>query len=505
MMNFAKGLLALIAVSLLASCGGGGGGFTGQNPLVVVITAGETSLPTNVLQVLPCEPGQCAFTTSVIVTVTRPDGSVVPNGTVVQLSTNNVAVGTLSILDDPETEDVNEFQLRMGTVPTETVSGQAQFFFTTSVTGGTATLTASVANEEDGKVVTGQIHITVVDTTGPVSKLTFTGPYAEAIMTGLFSLGDTELQDGTYSRILSVIAKDANGNPVKVGTQIFFALIDSPLTGFPSSGAGTFTISGANGNPVEGGFVFTAAGGAFESKGARGADRLVLHPSPESGNFFHEGVRVVDSFNGADSLNITAGNGPFASGGDTGATLPWTIGRAQYGAILASAFTDLTGTASTFVTYPVTRIGQTAALVAYTADHSVSTVLNTGGAVYLANLGDDGLLLTASTEALAFDSGGSGTVTLCLKDANLVPMSGRTITASVTTLALGSSVTVTPAPLVTGADGCVTATVAGTHVAEDDGDPLTPDTGTGTSKVSFNATDAAAAVEVTVTINDVTP
>ena len=498
MKNIAKGLLALIVTLLLASCGGGGsGGLVGQNPLVVTVTAGNLTLPTNVLQTLPCEPGQCAFTTSVIVTVTRPDGTAVPNGTEVQLATDNVAVGTLSILDDPATTNVNEFQLRMGTVPTQTASGQAQFFFTSSVTGGVATLTASVKNEADGKYVTATIQITVVDTTGPISTLAFTGPYAEAIVTGQFALGDTTLQDGTYARVLSAVAKDASGNPPKVGTPIYFRLIDAPLTGYPASGPGSFTITGTNGNPAEGGYLFTAAGGNFQGKGARVGDMLVLHPDPDSGNFFHEGARFIASFNAADSLNITTGIGPFAAGGDTGATVPYTIGRAQYGNILATAFTDLTGTASTIVTYPVSRIGQTAILVAHTADGSVSTVLNTGRAVYLANLGESGLLLTASTTTLAFNSGGSGTVTLCLTDTNLVPLPNQTITASVTTLAGGASVTVTPSPLVTGADGCVTATVGGTYVIAD--------TGSSTNKVSFNTQNAAAAVEVTVTINDVTP
>lgn len=156
-------MLAL-SILLLASCGGSGspgsgGGTLPPNPPTVRITTDTTTVPANPLLQLPAlsEPR----TIQLAAQVRGTGGTVVPDGTVVNVSTNNASVGTVSIPDDPETDDVNEFASFFTDVGASTTGGSATFFFTSGESAGTVRLTASTTDPSTGNAVTAFIDITV--------------------------------------------------------------------------------------------------------------------------------------------------------------------------------------------------------------------------------------------------------------------------------------------------------------------------------------------------------
>ncbi len=155
----------LLIVFMLSSCGGGGDGSTGGAPqpngFILTLNPVESNLPANTLG-YPIFLGS-PFITQLEVLVKFPNGNIAPDGTTVNLSSNNVDIGFLSILDDPETEDVNEFTAGFSTIFTETTGGKAIFFIHSNATPGTVTLTASASSE--GKTYSSTLRFTV--TAGP--------------------------------------------------------------------------------------------------------------------------------------------------------------------------------------------------------------------------------------------------------------------------------------------------------------------------------------------------
>lgn len=147
-------------ILLLAGCGGGGGGgFTTPDSLDITIRADRLQMPANAANFSPGLGSP--FTVSVIVEVKpKASGAAAPNGTAVQITLENGVQGSVSIPDDPATEDVNEFTQRFLSISNTTASGQAQFYFT-SAQPGTAVLIASVQDPVSGRTLTARLSITV--------------------------------------------------------------------------------------------------------------------------------------------------------------------------------------------------------------------------------------------------------------------------------------------------------------------------------------------------------
>ncbi len=160
----------LLIVFMLSSCGGGGDGATGGAPqpngLVLTLTPIASSLPANTLgyPIFSSSP----FFTPMNVRVTFPNGSVAPDGTVVNLTTSNIEVGFLSVPDDPETEDVNEFASAWITQNNETVGGIANFFLHSNATPGVVTYTASASSE--GRTYFGTLNFTITEGPDPTVR-----------------------------------------------------------------------------------------------------------------------------------------------------------------------------------------------------------------------------------------------------------------------------------------------------------------------------------------------
>ncbi len=357
-----KGLTELLLLTLLlmvglggneafaqwfSSPGGGSGGFTGRPLITVEISASRTTLPVD----LTASQNGSASTITVAV---KQDGRLFP----ATIELNSLGVGALVI---------NNQLVNRGSL--ETASGLATVTFLAFTSPGEAIITATVKDPKTQQTVSSSVKITVVDEPRPAAAITFTGAYVNAVFAGQSQFGgaETPIQDGSYNRVISVVVNDSNGNPTNPGTRINFFLVDAPISGYPAT-PGAFLIAGGNGNPVDGQFQFNAVGGDFIIKGVTPFQRLVLgKPIPD--------LRIIDSVLSATSLTVqSSSRSPFPA---NTSNVPYVIGSAQNAAVLSPSFTNLQGVASTILTYPVERIGQTAVLVACTADMSVCGTLNT--------------------------------------------------------------------------------------------------------------------------------
>jgi hypothetical protein len=182
--------------------------------------------------------------------------------------------------------------------------------------------------------------------------------------------GATELiydfQDGTYSLLISAIATDKSGNPALPQT-LQFGMINSPISGYPDNGSGSFVISGFDGNPQEGGSSFSAVGGAFitAAQGVQASDTLIVFGEESLGNEDLESAVSVASVNSETNLTIVERfnrNDETGSINNDGGVLPYAIGRAVDGNISATAVINNIGVASTRLNYPVSQLGKLAAI-----------------------------------------------------------------------------------------------------------------------------------------------
>ena len=359
----------------------------------------------------------------------------------------------------------------------ENSNGIAQVFFFAEPGVGTVELEATTQDPASQQLVSERITLDVVPTEPqfpvaqtPITSLTFTGPFVNAVIEGQNTLGlqigENIVQDGSYLRLLSVIANDENGNPPPgecTNNDIDFFLIDGPLVGYPGQGPGSFFIAGPDGNPEEGGFTFSVPanpGGGFvgpiiNSPVVRPLnDRVVLdgrqdqNPGgvPLPNNRILTGIWRVEQVLSNNSLTIEQRfdrNGrstpPFPQNpaqANTGPTVPYIIGSALNGNVFSTGTLNAVGVANTVLTYPVWRLGQTAVLAACThfqqdlnedgaitdptVDRRICTVLNTCDAngencnsVYLPVT--DGTDITLTIAPTELGSNTSTPVTACLR------------------------------------------------------------------------------------------
>jgi len=207
---------------------------------------------------------------------------------------------------------------------------------------------------------------------GILHALDITGPNIGAIFDNrVFNSVDEDgnplfPRDGTYSLLVSAIGTDKAGNPA-LPQEVQFGLIDSPLIGFPQDGPGTFAISGNDGDPQEGGTLFTAANGQFitEANGVQPGDTVMVFGEELNGNEDLESANRVNNVNSETSLNtlerFNRNNGTGSIIND-GPIFPYIIGRAVDGNIDASATLDENGVATTLLNYPVSKLGKLASI-----------------------------------------------------------------------------------------------------------------------------------------------
>ena len=347
---------------------------------------------------------------------------------------------------------------------------------------------------------------TVVVSDGLLFSIKITNPAVDSNL--LPVIGDATSSGSStptpvYSVPVTVIAQDRQGKPVLPGTMIGFGLIDAPVFGFPDQGSGTFEISGNDGNPQEGGTLFTAPTGHFTTAGggAGPGDALVLFGNevPNHVDDDLESARTVQHVNNAGSLNVTQPfnlNDTTGVSVDSGNNVPYVIGRASAGNIDAAALTGVdsggfpTGVAQAFMRYPQSRIGQSAVVWATGngANQSNGVAKTVTDAIRTRYLGVGPATLTATPESIFGNK--TQTVVVCLKDAVGSPIPGVDISFNFTGLspATGTINGKTSGSLgPTGASGCIDATVVTSGVL--------PGT---TPGITFSAGGLSASVTITV-------
>ncbi|MFK7955412.1 MAG: hypothetical protein AB8B96_04895 [Lysobacterales bacterium] len=275
--------------------------------------------------------------------------------------------------------------------------------------------------------------------------------------------------NATYSLRVNAIVTDRFGNPPAQPVSLQAGLIDAPISGFPTQGAGTFDLSGGDGDPFEGGTAFFAPTGQFRQAGggAGPGDTLILFGKEVVGNADHESARTVTQAIDNDDLTVDE---PFnfndTVGGsiDSGAVIPYVIGRATTGNIESSFVTDSNGVGSTLLNYPVSQLGRSAALYVQGANSGLGSAGNLGTYADATLLRYPGLRPLAITATPGSIPGNVPTsVLVCVEDAATAPIRGQFIGFAFSNLqgtgsvdgVVGSGTVANP----TGADGCTVALV----------------------------------------------
>lgn len=130
----------------------------------LTIEAEATTLPANVNNLSPEQAFGTVYMTEAVISFRDPLGNFTnPAGeeSAVGVSINPVTVAAFSTLDDPETEDINEIFVLMGSAPVDMVSGKGTIFIWADQPG-TATLTVSAQDPFTGATITQQLEIEVV-------------------------------------------------------------------------------------------------------------------------------------------------------------------------------------------------------------------------------------------------------------------------------------------------------------------------------------------------------
>jgi hypothetical protein len=283
--------------------------------------------------------------------------------------------------------------------------------------------------------------------------------------------------DATLTLTVTALAKDRQGNPPIPGTPIRFGLVDEPVGAPGTANDNVFLLSGTDGNPQEGGKLFTAPTGRFTTAGVNGAnsgDALVVFGSAVDGNADLESAATVTSVNSATSLNVTpAFNYNYRTDlpYDSGSILPYLIGRAVHGNVIATATTDASGIAHSKVNYTVNTVGSVFALWAQgdgidRVNGGARRVTAAGTLVYP---GVAPATISASPDPIMGDT--TDHVTVCVTDALGIPLRGLQVgfafhlsggTGTIDGKATGVFASLT------GVNGCATGTVVTSGVPASD-------------------------------------
>jgi hypothetical protein len=243
--------------------------------------------------------------------------------------------------------------------------------------------------------------------------------------------------DGSYTLTISAIGTDKGGNPALPQT-IQFGLIDSPIVGYPNNGPGTFVISGSDGDPQEGGTLFTSISGGFltDAGGVQPSDTLLVFGEEILGNedlessatvqtvISETSLRTFEKFNRND-LTGTINN-------DLG-IFPYIIGRAVDGNINATAIIDENGVASTEINYPVSKLGKIAGIYAKGQGATLNGVTRNVTDVEMilypgaASVPGTELTPTISVSPSVIPANRTTPVTVCVYDAAFHPIQGANV------------------------------------------------------------------------------
>jgi len=367
-----------------------------------------------------------------------------------------------------------------------TVNGIANALINSGTNSNTITLTATI-DRADNNVDNGiQDGISTVSnyivSDGVLWALELTSPALDSLTVNGSTTGEGadltyDFQDGTYSLVISAIGTDKGGNPALPQT-LQFGMINSPIAGYPENGSGFFVHSASDGDPQEGGRVFTSISGGFltAAGGVQPNDTLVVFGEESLGNEDLESAVTVSSVNSQTNLSIVE---VFNRNDSTGTInndfgiLPYAIGRAVDGNIQATAVINENGVATTRLVYPVSQLGRIAAVYVKGQGSINNGVAKSVTDVELTafpgveGFNDQNSTLTVSPNIIPSNIANVGFV-VCIADSARNPLPGRYISFSYVggngqgTIDGQSGAGVMNAP--TGADGCTVGAASTTGV-----------------------------------------
>ena len=404
-------------------------------------------------------------------------------------------------------------------ISVRTVNGIANFALNAGSVAGPHRITATVDradnNVDNGiqdslKALTtvnvGDGQIFAVRLVSPILNAINVNPTSPLVETSFAPAVDPETgafvppnPDGTYSLTVSVVATDRAGNPPLPGQTLSFGKIDAPLS---DTLPRFFVFSGPDGDPEEGGFLFTAANPAEGflndplrvDEAVEPGDTLALFGKLVPGNREHESVRIVSSVIDDRTLRVTQAfnrNDGVGQIVNDGPVIPWVIGRSQIGNINPTINLDERGRGSVQLTYPINELGSPLVLWAQgTRLEGGSTSKTVADVNALVFPGVAPLLLTATPSVVP--GNGTSPVLLCVTDGLRAPINGLFVRGSVTDGTATGRLDGVPLPTTTAratgtaGAGCVVTDLTTTGLVPD-GD---------SSTVTFTIGEAEAEVEI---------
>jgi hypothetical protein len=336
----------------------------------------------------------------------------------------------------------------------------------------------------------------VVISDGKLFDLEITSPNVDAVIVNgvtpeiVVENPPAALPNGSYSLTVSALGTDRQGNPVLPGTPIEFGLIDHPTVGFPLQGPGQFAIAGSDGDPLEGGTLFTAPTGAFLTAGGGvgPGDTLLVYGENSPGNRDLESSRKVARAISQTQLDVQA-NTRFnlnddSTGGvavNRGPVLPYAVGRATFANIDNNKLTNDQGVASTKLNYPASAIGRLTAVWARGIGETPAGQVSPELVSDVENFAYPGVISEGgsarfSASPSSVTSGVATSVQLCVSDGLRNPIAGVFPTFNIQ----GGSGTVDGVigngrvRNATGTNGCTSASVSVVGAAGSTGGATTP-------------------------------
>lgn len=206
-------IISIIFAVILTACGGSsdsGGATPGPavSNLRITFAAVDQTLPANTNN-FPINENS-PFYTQLTVTVTFDNGTPIPDGTDISLTSSNVEIAPISRLDDPETTEINEFTTFFGTVQDQSSGGNGTFFIH-GVSEGVVTLTASAVDPQTGRTSRSQFNYTITQGPEPFGRLTLI-PEAASIPANIFNLTPAEAFQTVYMTEVEISFRDPLGN-----------------------------------------------------------------------------------------------------------------------------------------------------------------------------------------------------------------------------------------------------------------------------------------------------
>ncbi len=132
----------------------------------LTLEAQASTLPANIFNLSPEQAFRTVYNTEVEISFRDPQGNFVNPaatdgaGSTVGVSINPLSIAAFSTLDDPETEDINEIFVTMGSGPVDMVAGKGKIFVW-SRDPGVATITVNAVDQFTGTTISQQLDIIV--------------------------------------------------------------------------------------------------------------------------------------------------------------------------------------------------------------------------------------------------------------------------------------------------------------------------------------------------------